>query len=593
MRVRNLRMREEIAVRFAEDEAFREEEMARCAEDLVYWCVRWAWLYNADARQSIPFLPIDFQVKEALYPFYLDQYTPLDEDSPEADKRHHMAEKPRKVGFTYCILFGGAWAMCFHHRWPCRDKGAPHVGGIAADVKENVKDRENPESHLGRLEQILTRLPRQMLPGPIRGGAETDGAEVLRGPKRRKGDTFGESKISFPENKSFIIARAAGRNVGRAGRYSWFLFDEEEFAEKARGAVRSLMDATSCLWRVSSVNGKGNTFHRDFGNERLRVTRHKIRYWMVPWYDDAWLKVQRETRSEEDFQREILCNRDSHSGAAYWSPPWAEPVNVVEAEHLVAPGQTLWIGLDIGKADGAGLLYLQRDPATEMVVSHGMVYRRMCVLEWLVPFLTGEFREKNLCGDRQPAKDTWHPLDRAFVERVAALRQKAGKVRIVAGSDAKQESMHYDSLVVQMRRMWGITVTPVRLNDKREAIERVKFMVPYLRISRKVNALAPGQYDDDGGAPFTFSDVMYQYRKKTDRQTEDILPSGLPVHDQFSNPADALQYLVAEMPRVMRRTPAEVARAEAAERAAEQEEQRSKAAQGLFRGLFGRQAVRA
>jgi hypothetical protein len=456
-----------------------------------------------------------------------------------------------------------------------------------------VKDRENPESHLGRVEQILKALPPWMLPGPIRPAPEED-VPVEGAPKlRRKGDTFGEAKISFPENKSFLMVKAATRNVGRAGRYSWFLFDEEEFAERAKAAVRSLMDATSCLWRVSSVNGKGNSFHRDFSNERFKVSRHRIRYWMVPWYDEAWLQSQRDTRSEEDLQREILCNRDVHSGAAYWAPPWSDPVNVVDRDLLVRADQTFWLSLDIGKADGASVGYHQHDPEAEQVNCHGMVYRRMCTFEWLVPFLLGKFPEKNLCGDKMPPKETWHPLDRAFVEHIGRCMEKARRVVIVAGSDAKQESMHYDSLIVQAWRMWGLRIIPVRISDKKEAIERVKWGVPYIRVSRRVNEMTPGQYDDDGSALFRYSDVFYQYRKKTDRRTEEILPSGLPVHDQFSNPADQIQYAFAEMPRVMKRTPRELERAVAARKAAELDAMKAQAVKNVFRGAFGRRPVHA
>jgi len=587
MRLANLKLREEISGRFNTDQEFREAEMKACAEDLVYWCTRWAWLYNADARQSIPFLPIEFQITEALYPFYIDQYTPLDEDNPEADRRNHMVEKPRKVGFTYCILFGGSWAMCFHHMWPIRDKGAPHVGGVAADVKDNVKDRENPESHMGRLEQILRALPTKMLPGPIREDKELDeDGNPVRKRGGKKGNTFGETKISFPENKSFIRAAAASRNAGRAGRFSWFLFDEEEFAEKARAMVRGLMDATACLWRITSVNGKGNSFHRDWSNPRLKVTRHDIHYWMVPWYGERWLKSIQEGRSDDDFQREILKNRDTRSGAAYWSPPWSEPVNVVDTEIKVCATTPLYIGLDIGKADGASLIYAQKDPETETVLGHGMVFRRGAVLEWLVPFLLGKFPERNETGDKAPGPEYWHPLDRQFVERVGEMIKVAPSVRIVAGSDAKQSSMHYDSLIVQMWRMWKIRIVPVRIDDKREAIDAVKWMVPYLRINRKVNQMTPGQYDDEG-APFTMSDVFYQYRKKTDRQTEEILPSGTPVHDHFSNPADSWQYLVKEMPRVMRRTPQEIARVQRAREMNEANGRRANSVKGLFQNVFG------
>jgi hypothetical protein len=148
--------------------------------------------------------------------------------------------------------------------------------------------------------------------------------------------------------------------------------------------------------------------------------------------------------------------------------------------------------------------------------------------------------------------------------------------------------MTSDSFVVQCRRMWRISILPVRLNDKLEAIDKVKWMVPYLRINSKVNSLTPGQYDTTHEPPFHLSDVFFQYRKKTNRQTDEVLPAGRPVHDRFSNPADGIQYLVHEMPRVMRRSPLEVERMTVAKQAADLDRQRKGAVKVIFRNAFGR-----
>ena len=592
MQVKNLRARKELLARCETDLVYREEVMARCASDPVFYLSHFAFIWNSDARVVIPFLPLEIQVTEVIYPFYIDQYTPLDPDNPEADRRNHMVEKPRKVGITWCLIACQSWGMCFHHRWPLDGKHMPYVCGVSADVKENVQDRSNPESHMGRAEQIYRNLPVWMLPGPIRPVPDelTDDEGAPKKKRRLKGDTFGESKISFPENKSFFWVKAMTRNVGRSVRFRNWLCDEEEFAKNAGGAVRSLQDATSCLWRVSSIDGNANSFAKDFGNPRLKIARHKIRYFHVPWYGPKWLEAMREGRTDEGFQKEILCNRNAKTGKTYWNPPFDDKVNLVDAVIPMAETQPLYLGIDIGRADGCGLLYLQRDDAAECVNFHGMVYRRDAVTDFMVPFFLGKFPTENEVGDPFPSEENWHPEDRRFVRAIGEKMLKCKSVRYYAGSDATEDRMHADSFVRQMWRLWKIRVEPVRLPDKKEAIDAVTWMIPYLRIERAVNALTPGQYDTTEEAPFTFEDVFYNYRKKTNKDTNEVLESGLPVHDRHSNPADALQILVKEMPRVMRRSPKEIERATKRITAESTRKDERFATTSLFRGYFGRLA---
>jgi hypothetical protein len=126
--------------------------------------------------------------------------------------------------------------------------------------------------------------------------------------------------------------------------------------------------------------------------------------------------------SPEDFEQEIMCNTRAQIGRAYWSPPFDLKVNVVEDPIPVIPGATLWVGIDIGKADGLSILYFQRDEARQLVNCHGMVFRKDAVMEWMIPFLLGEFPKRNLIGDEFPSQDLWHPLDQEFVKTVGRMR---------------------------------------------------------------------------------------------------------------------------------------------------------------------------
>lgn len=586
MRVRNLLQRQALLDACQDDPDAQSLEMSRCAEDFIYFVTRYLWMFNSDLRQTIPFLPVEAQVRELLYPLYFDQYTPLDPDNPSMDRRHHIVEKPRYVGASYCVLAAMVWICCFHRYWPGEEAGTPAMVAMCADREEHVYSVEDPECHMGRLEQMFRRLPKWMLPNPI---YPLDDEEKDKGTERlSRASTFSGKKISWPGTKSMIVGKAANGSFGRSKRARLALVDEEAHMTEGPATVRSADGLSACVWRLSSVKGQANSHYRDMNNPNLKITRHRLSVLDVPWYDEEWLSEKRRTMSPEDFAQEIMCDTKAQVGRAYWAPPFDMKVNVVDTPIPVVPGSTLWIGLDIGKADGLSMLYLQRDEVRQLVNCHGMVFRKDALVEWMVPFILGEFPKRNLVGDEFPSEDLWHPLDREFVRTVGKMRATATRIRVVSGSDAAEERMTSDSFVTQLWRMWRITVIPVKLTDKLEAIDKVKWMVPYFRVNSKVNALTPGQYDTTHEPPFHLSDVFFQYRKKVNRQTDEVLPAGRPVHDRFSNPADALQYLVHEMPRVMRRSPAEIQRLTTARQAAESDRLRKGAVKVVFRSAFGR-----
>jgi hypothetical protein len=526
MRIRNLEERKDRWARLAHSPSLQREEMEACAWDLTRWCVNWGWLPNANERSVLPFLPFEAQVRELIHPFYADMVTPLDPSNPRGDDRRNIVDKPRYMGASYCILSGFLWGALFHQYW---DGGAPCVFLLAADRKEHIYSKDDQETHQGRMEQILRALPEWMLPEPIG--------------KR----TFTAFKIAFPANKSMIRGKAAKGSFGRAQRARAALLDEEAHMADGTQTVTSAGDLTQCLWRISSVNGMGNSFAKDMHDHGLKIRRHRLKYTDCPWYDDAWLKSQQATRSPEAFQQEIMVNYRAQTGRAYWSPPFEEALNVVEDVELLKHSP-LYMMLDVGRADGAALLWGQADYQAAQFNLLGMVYRPEANEDYLVPFMLGKFPTEDRLGSKFPAASNWHAADQEFVRYLGRLYAATGPMQFITGTDAAEQRMHADSLVTHLRRRWGLIARPVKPKDKGEAIERVRRMIPHIRIPKYAATATPGQYDRTGRTPFALPEVFYRYRRKVNQQTGEVLESGMPVHDEVSNPADCLQYWALILP---------------------------------------------
>lgn len=531
MRLRNLDERTERWNRLDKDVKAQREEMEDCAFDLVRWCINWGWLPNANERNVPPFLPFEAQVKELLYPFYEDMIKPLDPANPRGDDRRHIVDKPRYMGASYCILSGFIWGSLFHQYW---DGGAPCVYLLAADRKEHIYSKEDQETHQGRMEQIFNALPKWMLPEPIN--------------KR----TFTAFKIAFPKNKSMIRGKAAKGSFGRAQRARAALLDEEAHMADGSQTVTSAGDLTQCLWRISSVNGIGNSFGRDMHDTGLRIHRHHLKYTDCPWYDEAWLESQRRTRSPAAFEQEILVNYRTTLGRAYWTPPFDDAVNVVEDVPVLAHSPLYGI-IDIGRADGSAIIWAQPNYKERMFALYGMVYRPEAVEDYLIPFILGKFPEQDRLGTKFPLAQNWHSADQEFVRYIGRLYASVPSVQWVVGTDAAEDRLQSDSFVTHMRRRFGVIFRPVKPRDKLDAIDRVRNMVPHMRIPRYAATATPGQYDRTGRTPFTLTDVFHRYRRKINQQTGEPLESGLPVHDEISNPADGLQYFALVMPMTIPR----------------------------------------
>ena len=522
----NLELRAETLEKCRSDPAFQAEELKKCAEDFIYWLTRYGWIFNANERQFVPFLPFEAQVRKILYPWYHDTCEPL---ASREDRRDQMIMKSRYMGATFCFLMGGLWGALFHSYW---DGGTPYVVTYGANKLDKLDKRGNPDTHFGRLWLVMQTIYEQapwMIP------------EMSAGRKVR---TY--LQISLPGRMSVLTGEAVNENFGRSGRSTAAVLDEEAFATGACLAMTGLTDNTSVIRRLTTVNGFDPSFMVSWRNRDLKIEKTKFHWSDCPWYDQKWFEAECSHRDKVSIAQELECDPEASAEGRYWEE-FKPSVNVVpDSACRVVPHTPVYVCVDPGCADGTALTFWQVDEEQGHFICHGYIYRRPAKLDAMVPFLLGRVPEKDLLGKvYSPDWRIWGPQEQTEVARLGEVMRQAGSVIYVGGSDMAQNTLTSDSVAEIMLRQWDIPVYMIRITDKLEAIRRVARMVHYIRIPQSVADRKVA------GCEHTIVDVFCQYRaaeRKNPLQSDKTLK---PLHNEFSNGADSIQYFAAQVALLM------------------------------------------
>lgn len=152
---------------------------------------------------------------------------------------------------------------------------AGFIGGVGSR-KEMLVDRlGDPSTLFYKLRLFLEHVPRE-----FRGGWNADD---------KKCNTY--MNISIPQTGSVFIGEA-GDNIGRGGRTSIYLTDEDAFMRNQMMVEAALSQNTRCRIRLSSINGSDNLFAETRFSGRVKVFTF---HWRDdPRKDDAWYARERE-----------------------------------------------------------------------------------------------------------------------------------------------------------------------------------------------------------------------------------------------------------------------------------------------------------
>jgi hypothetical protein len=206
-----------------------------------------------------------------------------------------LVEKSRDWGVTW-IAVGYTVA-----RWL-------FVPGFAAGFgssKEDKVDRQgDPDSIFEKIRFMVDYIPDVFMPA---------------GFKPRLHSTY--MRLVNPENGSSIIGEA-GAEIGRGGRKSIYVVDEDAFIENQQRVDNALANATNCQIDVSTYNGPGNLFYRK--SMKFHGTPQKF---VCDWHDDprkdqAWYDKYCANHDPVTVAQEVDRNPNASDDDSFLPAAW-------------------------------------------------------------------------------------------------------------------------------------------------------------------------------------------------------------------------------------------------------------------------------
>jgi hypothetical protein len=249
-----------------------------------------------------------------------------------------FVDKTRQMGVTYVSLGLFLWLWLTEPGFTCL---------IGSRKEEFVDNRRggltgNKESSLfGKLDYMIDRLPQFMLPVGW-----------------NKAKHFNYMSLMNPENGNAITGESSNPDFSRGGQYSIIFLDEFAFWENSGSVWGATGDNTHCRIVVTTPGHKpGKAKRLRFGLDKEKIKIIEVPYHLDPRKDAKWLQEQKEKRSEEDFNREIMMNWElSMKGRIY---PEMEKASY--GDYPFIPNVQLYVSGDYG-LDGTSFLFWQQNP---------------------------------------------------------------------------------------------------------------------------------------------------------------------------------------------------------------------------------------
>ena len=272
-----------------------------------------------------------------------------------------IIDKPRDVGVSFTVM---GWCL-WHYLY---DDFVARVGSRKEDY---VDKKGETDTLFYKLDYIAERLPEWMLPQDWR--------------KHRSSMMFGH-----PQKDNAISGESANPNFGRGGRKSITIFDEFGFWEWAKSSWESSGESTNFRLALSTPpeTGRDSHFYKLLAGMRGKIEKFEFDWKDVPTRDDQWLAQQRATKSDAEFNREVLKSFDGTvEGKVYAHDFHFAELSDVEYN----PNLPLFVSWDFG-LDETAMIWLQKDFETNKVFVIDTFNKSDKAVDFFIPFITGEIK---------------------------------------------------------------------------------------------------------------------------------------------------------------------------------------------------------
>lgn len=403
-------------------------------------------------------------------------------------------EKSRDMGATYVTLGVFIWL------WLWRPGTVLWLGSRKEDYVDNRRGGmtgNKEESLFGKLDYMVSRLPEFILP------------EGFRPDKH-----FNYMTLGNPENGNSIGGESSNDNFARGARKTAVLFDEFAFWENGSTAWGSASDSTPCRIILTTPGNKPSKAKRlRFGKDGEKIKIISLLYTLDPRKDKAWLDSERERRSVEDFNREIMLNWElSMTGRVY-----PEIDNAVYGEFPLLLSSSMLFSWDFG-LDGVSIGAWQRNTTNARWRIVDSYHNEQKPIQFYMPLFGGAIDSKFDYTDDD-------------LKAIESFKQYPKGIHF-GDPDVKKRSLLTGTSTRQELEKVGVYVQCIDKNDF--YIRREKTKVE-LQQGIEINANPRNEYFYEA-----IKSARYPQRKEDSQATTEI---SLPIHDWTSHPRTMMEYL--------------------------------------------------
>jgi len=348
----NIEFRANLYEKAKKDIDIRSCLYGECRDNIEFFFDVFCWTY--DPRLLEPEIPFILYPRQRRFLAFLDDvYT----RSKAGEKINVVVDKPRDVGATFTFM---GWVL---HKY-LFGKFNARVGSRKEDY---VDKKGEPDSLFYKLDYMLERLPSWM-----RG--ENDRTHMMLGKKGSENQVSGES---------------ANPDFSRGGRKSVILFDEIAFWEWAQSSWESSGESTNLRVALSTPpkTGKDSFFYKLLTGTKGKVEKFSFDWTDVPKKDEGWLKVAKETKSDEEFAREVLKSFEGTTEGKVYALTLR--LATISDEYDYDPTMPLFVSWDFG-LDQVAMIWLQKDIKTNRVRIIDTYHNSDKEIDFFVPFVTGQ-----------------------------------------------------------------------------------------------------------------------------------------------------------------------------------------------------------
>jgi len=459
------------------------EMKKRAQEDPVYFFETFLYTFNPKAE------PFHFRFKP--FPFQKRLIRTLVAAINNGEDL--FIEKCREMGATYTILGVFLWLWLWY----------PASNFLVGSRKEDYVDNRRggvvgnkEESLFGKLDYMITRLPDFILPERF-----------------NRDKHFNYMSLVNVENGNAISGESSNQNFSRGGRQKAILLDEFAFWGNDAAAWGSTADTTNCRIALTTPGirpGKAKRLKLGKDNEKIKIIT--LPYNLDPRKTKKWLQEQRDRRSVEDFNREIMINWElSITGRVY-----PEISEAVSGDFPFIDGQVLYCSGDYG-LDGTVFLFWQINPANGKARLLDAYQNEGQIIQYYFP----------LFGEALDSKFSYNDDDLKAINEIGMLPPAIH----FGDADVRKKSFIKSSSTLEELQKIGVFVQSITKND---FLTRRDITKSYLAKGIEINSNYRTDYILECWK-------MYRYpsRKEDSQATTPIVK---PIHDFTSHPSTAMEY---------------------------------------------------